>query len=344
MLVETIITKATSQLNAGFLLEAEVGLRGAIVVADRLGEPMAALRARNNLAGLIWPVSLEAALALCRELYDVATRFGQRTWINQAIGSGLGAALEIGRWDDWLDEMREAEPDASEFYAGWFRSEMARKDAYRGRSQEALAIVEEARNSEVVKNSGQASAGLEQLTGEIVYLEGRWDDAYEIGRRGWAINEVKDLSLDLSLLAAAAAADLGRTEAVNDAISTNLVNEFPSTIALRQMGATFKALLEGRWDDARQLFVATSRTYDGMQRYRAKALFGLTVGHLAGDRFPEAAEGLREAEAFFEDRGAGAVVATYRAKAVIPSTAAAHRLGEVGRRIGRHLRPTEVAS
>ena len=180
------------------------------------------------------------------------------------------------------------------------------------------AVVEEARNSEVVKNSGQASAGLEQLTGEIVYLEGRWDDAYEIGRRGWAINEVQDLSLDLSSLAAAAAADLGRTEAVNEAISTNLVNEFPSTIALRQMGATFKALLEGRWDDARQLFVATSRTFDGMQRYRAKALFGLTVGHLAGDRFPEAAEGLREAEAFFEDRGAGAVVATYRAKAVIP--------------------------
>jgi len=55
-----------------------------------------------------------------------------------------------------------------------------------------------------------------------------------------------------------------------------------------------------------------------MQRYRPKALFGLAVGHLAGDRFPEAADGLREGEAFFESRGAGAVVATYRAKAVIP--------------------------
>jgi hypothetical protein len=214
--------------------------------------------------------------------------------------------------------MREAEPDASEFYALWFRTEMARRDAYRGRSREALAVVEEARASEAVKNSGQASAGLEQLTGEIAYIEGRWDDAYEIGRRGWAVHEVKDMSLDLSLLAAAAAADLGRTETVIDAISRNLVNEFPSTIASRQMGATFKALLEGRWDDARQLSVATSRAYDGMQRYRAKAHFGLTVGHLAGDRFPEATEALREAEAFFEDRGADALVATYRAKVVLP--------------------------
>ena len=72
-----------------------------------------------------------------------------------------------------------------------------------------------------------------------------------------------------------------------------------------QIGATFKALLEGRWDDARHTFVAASRTIDGMQGFRVKALFQLAVGHLAGERFPEAAEGLREAEAFFEERGAG---------------------------------------
>ena len=71
------------------------------------------------------------------------------------------------------------------------------------------------------------------------------------------------------------------------------------------MGATFKALLEGRWDDARQMFVAALRTMDGTQRFRHKALFQLAVAHLAGDRFAEAADALREAEAFFEERGAG---------------------------------------
>jgi hypothetical protein len=121
-------------------------------------------------------------------------------------------------------------------------------------------------------------------------------------------------------LAAVAAADLERTDAVNDAMAANLIDEFPSTIALRQMGATFKALLEGRWDDARHTFIAASRTLDGMQSYLHKALLQLAVGHVASERFPEAAIGMREAEAFFEERGAGGVLATYRAKAVKPAS------------------------
>ncbi len=39
VLLETLITKATSQIQLGVLIEAEVTLRGAIVVADRLGNP-----------------------------------------------------------------------------------------------------------------------------------------------------------------------------------------------------------------------------------------------------------------------------------------------------------------
>src|SRR4029079_7246317 len=107
-------------------------------------------------------------------------------------------------------------------------------------------------------------------------------------------------------------------DAVNEAMAVNLINEFPMTLAQQQMGATFKALLEGRWDDARQMFVATSRTFDATQRLRHKALFQLAVGHLAGDRFAEAGEASREAEAFFEERGAGWLVPAYRAKAVRP--------------------------
>src|SRR4029077_18261886 len=104
--------------------------------------------------------------------------------------------------------------------------EIALKDAYQGRTREALASVEEGRASETVRNSGQAAAGLEELTGEIAYVEGRWIDAFEIGQRGWGINETIELSLQLSSLAAAAAADLDRTNAVNEAMSANLVNEF----------------------------------------------------------------------------------------------------------------------
>jgi hypothetical protein len=251
-------------------------------------------------------------------MYDVAMRFGQRTWVNQSIGGGLGAAFEMGRPDDWLEEMREAEPGASEFYAMWFRSELALRMAYEGRIQEALAIVEAARASEAVKNSAQGSAGLEELTGEINLLGGRFEEAFEIGRRGWPSNEVVESALALSSLAAAAAADLEWTEEVNRAMFIHLVNMFPNTVGLRQMGATFKALLEGRWDDARRNFLSTSRQLDSMQRFRTKARFQLAVAQLAGDRFPEAIDGLRDAEAWFEERGAGWLPRAYREQAVRP--------------------------
>ena len=52
---------------------------------------------------------------------------------------------------------------------------------------------------------------------------------------------------------------------------------------------------------------------------RVRAHFQIAVGHLAGDRFPEFADGLREGEAFFEERGVGGVVSAYRAKAIVPA-------------------------
>ncbi|MFL5674115.1 MAG: hypothetical protein ACJ779_03855 [Chloroflexota bacterium] len=57
---------------------------------------------------------------------------------------------------------------------------------------------------------------------------------------------------------------------------------------------------------------------DGMQRYRTKARFQLAVAQLAGDRFAEAADGLAEAEAWFEERGAGWLPRAYRQDAVRP--------------------------
>ena len=56
-------------IGGGRETEAEAVLRGAMVIADRLGEPMAMLRARNNLLGPLDAVSVDAALAVIREVY-----------------------------------------------------------------------------------------------------------------------------------------------------------------------------------------------------------------------------------------------------------------------------------
>ena len=46
------------------------------------------------------------------------------------------------------------------------------------------------------------------------------------------------------------------------------------------------------------------------------AMLQLAVGHLGADHFSEAAQAAREAEEYFQARGADAFVATYRAHAV----------------------------
>ena len=254
-----------------------------------------------------------------REIYEIALRYGQRTWVQQAVGVGVSNAFDAGLWDEWLDEMRDEEPHASGYYRLWFRLEAAIRMAYEGRIEEADRIHNEAMASEEVQASVQATLGVTERIGEVRMLAGRWSDAYEIGQGGWTSTESSESSLYLSLLAAAGAADLGKVEAIIATISDLLTDTLPADVAVRQVAATLKAVLERRWDDGRHLFVAASRTLEDTGRMRVRAHFQIAVGHLAGERFPEAAEGMGEAEGFFEERGAGAFVAMYRAKAVTPA-------------------------
>ena len=197
---------------------------------------------------------------------------------------------------------------------------MALRMAYQGRTQEALAIVEEVRASEAVKNSGQASRG------------SRGADRRDRLPRGSLGRRVRDrparlghqrgpveFALRCRRSLRRPPADLDRTNAVNEAMSVNLVNEFPMTRSRsRQMGATFKAFSRAAGTTLGSSSWPRRGTLDGMQRFRAKALFQLAVAHLAGDRFPEAAERPARGRGFFEERGAGWLSAGYREKAVRP--------------------------
>jgi predicted metal-dependent hydrolase len=81
------------------------------------------------------------------------------------------------------------------------------------------------------------------------------------------------------------------------------------------MGGVCLALVEGRWSDARIEYAAATLTLEATHYRRVLAAFRMAVGHIAGDRFPEAVEALRDAESFFAERGADTVVADYRARA-----------------------------
>ena len=335
VLVNTLITKGTILLNRGRRTEAESVLRGAMVLADRLGEPMAMLRARNNLIGVADAYSAQATIDTSREIFEIGQRYGERTWVQQAIGLVRSSSFDAGRWDDWQDEAATEFPETSGFYRGWLRTEDARRLAYRGRTDEANRILSDVMAEPAIHNSAQATAAVAEREAEIRMTEGRWIEAFETSRQAWKHSENVLAASQLAQFVAAAAGDPSRLQ---DAIEAQaaLSDDLPSTQAARQVALTLSSLLTGRMDESRVAYLHARRLLEQIGYAQSLAQLQLTVGHLAADHFQEAAEAAREAEDYFHSRGADAYVATYRAHAVKgpiagavePATRVAAEVGE----------------
>jgi hypothetical protein len=315
VLVHTLITKGASLLQGRRMTEAEAVLRGAMVLADRLGEPMAMLRARNNLLGVLESQGAQASIDMSREVYEFGQRYGERTWVQQAIGSGLSSSFEVGRWDDWRDEAAAEFPETSGFYRGWIQSEEARRLAYRGRTDEADRMLRDVVADPGIQNSAQARAAVSERAAEIKMTQGRWIEAFEASRVAWNHSENAIGASQLAQFIAAAAGDELRLQ---DAVQAQaeLADDQPTAQAARQVALTLTALMAGRWDEARMAYLQARRILEEVGHAHSLAQLQLAVGHLAGDQFREAAEATREAEDYFHARGADAYVATYRAHAV----------------------------
>ena len=316
MVVNTLITKGAALIAAGRPTEAEAVMRGAMVIADRLGEPRAMLRARNNLLSSLDAVSVAEGLAVSREFYEIAQRFGELTFVHQAIGTGLTGSFDAGRWDDWQEEARAELTGAAPFYRRWMEIEAARRMAYRGNADEADRIVREASEDPSVLSSAQATAAVAGAQAELRAAQGRWNDAFEASRGGWNHTDSSRWATQIALFVAAAAGDQGRLEEAIAAQSEEISGDQPLARAARQIAETFRSLLSGGWDQARAAYLAARSSLEEAGNLQALAQLQLTVGHLAAGRFREADEAAAEAEAYFHARGADAFVATYRARAV----------------------------
>jgi class 3 adenylate cyclase len=319
VVLQTLITKGAALIGMRRETEAEVVLRGAIVIADRMGDPGASLRARNNLSGIVDGASVEAVLALMREIYEIAQRYGERTWVQQAIGVGLTSGFDIGRWDEWDTEMRSELPDAADFYRAWFRTEVGRRLAYRGATDESDRILTEARASDAVQNSAQAMAAMAGYEAEIRICQGRLIDAFEASRAGWGNSDNGRFASQIGQLAALAAGDPARLEEVSVPLRGMLSSELPLLVAARHITATLQALVRERWDEARASYLSARRLLTETGHHTLLAAFQLGIGQTAAGRFPEAKEAGDEGAAYFRERGADAYVTAYRAAAAKPS-------------------------
>ena len=206
-LIEALTTRGSALIQAGRTVEAEVILRGAIVVADRHGDVNAAGRARNNLLGAVEETSLTEAARLNRESYEVGRRFGQLTWVHQAVGVGLRLGLDMGDWDSWADEMAVEYPAAHGFYLAWFDASAAQRMIYQGDPAESERRIREIGQREAVTSSAQFSATAAADIADVLIAQARWHEAFDAARAGWDHVELGRYARQSGMLAAVAAGE-----------------------------------------------------------------------------------------------------------------------------------------
>jgi tetratricopeptide (TPR) repeat protein len=318
--IEALITKGTSLEVIGRAIESEATLRGAIYFADRNGQVQASLRARNNLSGPISFRDLGEAIALMREGYEMAVRYGHRLFAYQFLLVLLEVELRSGNWDVWTSEADEfmASEVVTPFYASAFLSGRALRLALRGDVAAAEEIHGEVVTLTQQLQSQQLDAYVHREQMLLRFVAGRWEEAVDSGRIA-AANSNFVVDAWWIVAAAAAAADLA--EPLDDAIVGLDPVSFagPTASALRAAATAARSARRGDVDAARAGFA------DGRERLLAggELLFGHQAGLLwsrlqPGDREARAAGG--EAEAFFAERGARSVIDTFDRAFVAPAS------------------------
>lgn len=318
LLVEAMITKGSVLANTPSFVEAEVLLRGALVVAERLGTTSSALRARNNLLSVLAMASLPETAEVIREGYELAQRVGHRGWVHQFLGVGLSTAFDMGDWEAWMDRLGVDETDAPSFYRGWYLAERAARQAFRGNHAEAEAAFSEAL-SLAGTGSAQAAAGQAAGRGLLHLAAGRWDDAHEAAQAALRHADAAHGGGIVAVVAVAALRDADRAAALRTALAEAMPPGLLSD-AVQRMADAVHAMLRGSWDEGRQAFVAGRRLADQVGHRMLLHLTGLALGTLAAGRFPEADAAVREAEQFFTERGAEPFLRIYRERAAGPTT------------------------
>jgi hypothetical protein len=319
-LTEVLITKGTALTNVARVREGEVLLRGAMYVAEQHGYISAALRARNNLLSVIGSDDVEAAEHVLKEGYSIAQRYGMRTWTYQLAHAALSQSFELGAWEAWIEVVDEL--DAPGFYGAWRTIERALRLAFRGRLDEAYAAAAEARGL-AGTTSSQAVASLAGSEATIHVAAGDWKAVMPLARSGWEHIDAADYSALAAVVAGVAANEVSWVREAVDRLA-GVVRPGRSADGQRASFACALAMLEGRWSDARDSYLAARRDLTGASAAFVLALLNLSVGARAAGQFPEASEAATAAEEFFQRVGAQSFVERYRA-AFVPGTTAATR-------------------
>jgi tetratricopeptide (TPR) repeat protein len=258
--VEALVTKGTSLLGVGRVVEAQAVLRGAIVMADRIGLVAAALRARNNIYGPVSLTDLEEAERLCREGYEMANRYGHRPFVFQFLFNVIEVGLKRGEWDSWMAELDALEEsEVYPFYRSGYAAQRAMHLALRGDLDGAERALERAAAAAQELQSPQIDAYLQLIRAWLRFIAGAWAEAIEAAE---AAAPDANFTVEAWWIAANAAAAGNRPAELEKAIEGlgQASHGLPLASAMERVAGAARAAMQGSPEEARlQLVEATPR-------------------------------------------------------------------------------------
>jgi len=310
VIVEALVTRAPAIAAAWRIDEAEAILRGAITLADRNGHYWSALRARNNLQSTIAEdIGTSDMVALVSEGVDLARKFGYPGWLAQFLTHRLPTLISLGDWDAAdRDSAEQSENPIQPGFAAGYRAQLL---ALRGDPAASRAAIDEAIAETQTIDTAPQLANLEGEIGLALLFLG---DPGGLLRRLPLIPAGGGQEVFVAGNAASAAGQLGDASSLEE-IAASIAGERASPMAQAvrlQISAGIAAVHE-RWDEAHAAYRGALAGYRALELNTEAAFVALEYALYLGPRFEEARSAGAEAEAWFAERGAQAVVERYRA-------------------------------
>lgn len=300
--LDLITTRGAVLANLGRLQEAIVTLQGAVAMASHLGSGAAEIRARVNLSYAASADDPQLGYQVAREGWELVRRLGMRGWFYM-LGNAAEFAVRIGDWSWALSELEEAvaslETDLT--------AKLRRAEILGLQGADVEADLQAVADRVVDATEIQWQATVDEVRARVALGRGDPRTALDYARRSYQRLIAPDATG--VQIAARAAAWLGDSAGVSDALAPQQQQPGRVSQTARVEGAASLAALEGRGAEAVTGFSEALRGWRELGLEFDFSLCALTFLKVVGAGSPEARAAGDDAREFFERVGAPGLLA-----------------------------------
>ena len=304
VLADAFNNKAAALSYVGRNREAAALMRAAIDIAAANGLVSAELRARSNLASVLWSTDPVRVRAIVEANFELAKRVGNRMMANWIASFIVGLAYQSGEgWDEALAEIEALLP-----YAGGLgdeadlRTSSAWLETARGGDCADALVAAEANAAQ--STNPAADANLAFLRADLALVRGDLDEAYVQAMRAAEFRQQQGIYLVYAGRAALWARDIERARVVAERL--DVMPDAASALVMAQRAAVRAgvAALEGRRDEAITGYRDALRRFEAIESHFPRALVAVDFLVLLGPDEPAAVAAAQEARIVFDRVGA----------------------------------------